>query len=201
MGSTSRTLVVVTAAAVAVALNAATLAAQGRGKGHGGPPTAKPAQAHVPKPAQVPKPAHVAKPAHVPKPVAVAKPVHVPKPAHVAKPAPVPKLAHAAKPPRPATVVRPAAFAPALIVRLTPLLPPNTSLTAASAGFKNRGQFIAAVNVSHNLGIPFDALKARMTGPNPMSLGQAIQDLRPAARADFEVRRAEAVARDWVRHR
>ena len=46
-------------------------------------------------------------------------------------------------------------------------------------GFKNYGQYIAAKNVSDNLGIPFDALKAKMTGSSPVSLGQAIQELRP----------------------
>jgi len=39
---------------------------------------------------------------------------------------------------------------------------------------------MAAVHVSHNLGIPFDQLKAKMTGANPASLGRAIEDLRPS---------------------
>src|SRR5262245_56416637 len=34
----------------------------------------------------------------------------------------------------------------------------------AAYGFKNLGQFVAATNVSKNLGIPFDQLKIRMTG-------------------------------------
>jgi hypothetical protein len=68
---------------------------------------------------------------------------------------------------------------PNLAARLLKLLPPGSTIPLASAGFKNWGQFVAAVHVSHNLGIPFAALKARMIGPNPLSLGQAIQALRP----------------------
>lgn len=68
---------------------------------------------------------------------------------------------------------------PALASRLQPLLPPNTTLEAAASGFKNRGQFIAALHVSHNLDIPFSQLKADMTGTGHDSLGQAIHALRP----------------------
>src|SRR5215469_11922345 len=46
--------------------------------------------------------------------------------------------------------------------KLKSLLPPGTDLQAAADGFKNLGQFVAAVHVSHNLGIPFDQLKAKM---------------------------------------
>jgi hypothetical protein len=68
---------------------------------------------------------------------------------------------------------------PSLSARLQPLLPANTTLQAAASGFKNQGQFIAALHVSHNLGIPFDQLKTEMTGSDRGSLGKAIQDLRP----------------------
>lgn len=34
----------------------------------------------------------------------------------------------------------------------------------AAYGFKNLGQFVAATNISKNLGIPFDQLKVQMTG-------------------------------------
>ncbi len=34
----------------------------------------------------------------------------------------------------------------------------------AAYGFKNLGQFVAATNVSRNLGIPFEQLKIQMTG-------------------------------------
>src|SRR5262249_19227691 len=61
--------------------------------------------------------------------------------------------------------------------KLQSLLPPGTNLQTASQGFKNLGQFVAAVHVSHNLGIPFDQLKAKMMGPPKESLGQAIDAL------------------------
>jgi len=63
--------------------------------------------------------------------------------------------------------------------RLQSLLPAGTNVQTAGAGFKNLGQFVAAVHVSHNLNIPFDELKARVTGPRAESLGKAIEQLRP----------------------
>jgi hypothetical protein len=60
-------------------------------------------------------------------------------------------------------------------------------------GFKNQGQFIAALHVSRNLNIPFDQLKARMTGSNPESLGKAIHELRPNLGRQ-EVRKDEKTA-------
>ena len=68
---------------------------------------------------------------------------------------------------------------PALDAKLASMLPRGTNLTTAASGFKNQGQFIAALHVSRNLNIPFGELKAKMTGPNAMSLGQAIHALRP----------------------
>jgi len=68
---------------------------------------------------------------------------------------------------------------PALAARLQPLLPAGTNLQTGATGFKNLGQFVAAVHVSHNLGISFDKLKADMAGPNHDSLGRAIEDLEP----------------------
>jgi hypothetical protein len=38
---------------------------------------------------------------------------------------------------------------------LSKLLPAGTDLQSAASGFKNLGEFVAAVHVSHNLGIPF----------------------------------------------
>ena len=55
------------------------------------------------------------------------------------------------------------------------VLLPGANLADAARGFQNWGQFVAAAHVSHNLNIPFATLKAKMTGPSPMSLGQAIQ--------------------------
>lgn len=75
--------------------------------------------------------------------------------------------------------------------KLSSLLPMGTDLQTAAAGFRNLGQFVAAVHVSHNLGIPFDQLKCTelatadacpgMTVPAKGShLGKAIQTLKPA---------------------
>ena len=66
-----------------------------------------------------------------------------------------------------------------LSARLTPLLPSTTTFAAASAGFANQGQFVSAVHVAHNLNVSFDQLKTQMTGPNAVSLGKAIQTLKP----------------------
>lgn len=68
-----------------------------------------------------------------------------------------------------------------LASKLQSLLPSGTDLQTAAQGFKNLGQFVAAVHVSHNLGIPFDQLKAKMIGPPSESLGKAIQALKPTA--------------------
>jgi len=82
---------------------------------------------------------------------------------------------------------------PQLNAKIAALLPPNMTLDAASAGFKNQGQFIAALHVSRNLGIPFDALKNNMTVRH-MSLGQSIQDLSRGADAPREAKKGEAQA-------
>jgi hypothetical protein len=68
---------------------------------------------------------------------------------------------------------------------------------AASAGFRNLGQFVAAVNVSSNLGIPFDQLKTKMV-TDGKSLGQAIQLLKPVASATIEAQHAEYDARGMI---
>lgn len=83
---------------------------------------------------------------------------------------------------------------PQLSAKLQALLPPGTNLQTAAAGFKNLGQFVAAVHVSKDLGIPFDQLKTAMTGNPPMSLGKAIQSLDPSANAKAAVKTAEKEA-------
>ena len=79
---------------------------------------------------------------------------------------------------------------PQQAARIQRMLPSGTTLDTASRGFRNQGQFIAALHVSRNLNIPFADLKSRMTGPNAMSLGQAIHALRPSANATVEARHA-----------
>jgi len=68
---------------------------------------------------------------------------------------------------------------PALASKLQALVPAGTNLQTAASGFKNLGHFVAAVHVAHNFNIPFDQLKAKMTGTNAESLGHAIHDLEP----------------------
>lgn len=80
-----------------------------------------------------------------------------------------------------------------LSAHLAKLLPAGTDLQAAAAGFTNLGQFVAAVHVSNNLGIPFSALKTRIAAGD--SLGEAIKALKPAADSQAEVRRGQAQAR------
>ena len=70
------------------------------------------------------------------------------------------------------------------------------TLKADASGFKNFGQFVAAVHVSHNLGIPFSDLRAKMTGPKAMSLGKAIEALKPEADAKTEAKKAAKQAND-----
>lgn len=64
--------------------------------------------------------------------------------------------------------------------KLAARLPADSKLTVAASakGFRNLGQFVAAVNVSHNQGVDFFALKELMVGPQQMSLGQALQQLK-----------------------
>ena len=82
-----------------------------------------------------------------------------------------------------------------LASKLQSLLPAGTDLQQAAQGYKNLGQFVAAVHVSHNLGIPFDQLKAKMFGPPSESLGKAIQALNPTANAKEEASKAEKQAK------
>ena len=108
-----------------------------------------------------------------------------------------------------------------LEARLLPLLPAGITVHDAAQGFKNWGQFVAAVHVSNNLGIPFADLKTRMTGITPgtipgstvqtapMSLGQAIQSYKGATatetgllsptRINNEVKKAEDAANTDLR--
>lgn len=84
-----------------------------------------------------------------------------------------------------------------LAAKLTSRLPEGTDLMLASAGFRNLGQFVAAVNVSNNLNIPFTQLKTKMV-TDGLSLGQAIQVLRPTTSATIESQRAEYDARGMI---
>ena len=83
-----------------------------------------------------------------------------------------------------------------------------TSLADACSNFRNLGQCIAAIHVSHNRGISFNCLKWDMTNVKPtigdtstctdpksaMSLGKAIQKLDPNANAKTEAKKANREA-------
>jgi hypothetical protein len=87
---------------------------------------------------------------------------------------------------------------PELAGRVAPLLPPGLTAEQAAAGFRNWGQFVAALQVSKNLGIPFADLKSLMTGPENLPLGRAIHQLRPELPAEqvrSAVREAEREAK------
>lgn len=84
-----------------------------------------------------------------------------------------------------------------LTATLQSRLPAGTDLMGASAGFRNLGQFVAAVNVSNNLNIPFADLKAKMVGEG-LSLGQSIQTLKPTVSGTIEAHRADYDARGTI---
>lgn len=84
---------------------------------------------------------------------------------------------------------------PELSSKLQSLLPGGQKVSDAAAGFDNLGQFVSAVHVAHNLGIPFDSLKQEMLAGS--SLGQALQKLKPdlsKQELQREMRRAQEQA-------
>jgi hypothetical protein len=66
---------------------------------------------------------------------------------------------------------------PNLRARLEAMLPSGMTLEEAAEGFRNQGQFIAALQQSKNHDLSFSDLKSEMTGDNPLSLGQAMRKL------------------------
>lgn len=79
--------------------------------------------------------------------------------------------------------------------RMGTALPANVTVIQAASGFKNLGQFVAAVNVSYNHeGISFTELKKLMVKEG-YSLGQAMQKLKAtdatttAQRAEYDANR------------
>lgn len=86
---------------------------------------------------------------------------------------------------------------PKLSSKLQDLFPAGTNLQQQAAGFKNLGEFVSAAHVSHNLGIPFDQLRTRLTSGK--SLGDAIHELKPAVDHQAEAKKARAQARKDLR--
>jgi len=83
--------------------------------------------------------------------------------------------------------------------KLQSRLPAGTDLNTAAAGFRNLGQFVAAVNVSNNLGLDFTTLKTAMV-TDGKSLGQAIQSHKgTTVNATEQAHRAERDADTMIR--
>jgi hypothetical protein len=72
----------------------------------------------------------------------------------------------------------------------------GTDAQQACSGFKNLGECVSAAHASKNLGIEFNALKAKITGDNAQDLGDAIHDLKPDSKASSEAHRANRQAQD-----
>jgi hypothetical protein len=86
-----------------------------------------------------------------------------------------------------------------LASKLQSRLPAGTDLNTAAAGFRNLGQFVAAVNVSNNLGLDFPTLKTAMV-TDGKSLGQAIQSQKgTTVNATQEAQRAQIDADTMIR--
>ncbi len=83
-----------------------------------------------------------------------------------------------------------------LAAKLTELLPPNSDLQKEAQGFKNLGDFVAAVHVSHDLNIPWTELRTKLVGGE--TLGQAIKELDPQANSKAEMRKARSEAKKDV---
>lgn len=107
---------------------------------------------------------------------------------------------------KPATTVTPVALTPVqeqlrkntnLSSMLASRLPGGTDLMTASAGFKTLSDFVAAVNVSNSLTMPFEPLKTKMV-TDGKSLAQAIHLLKPASSATIEAQHAEYDARGLI---
>lgn len=85
-----------------------------------------------------------------------------------------------------------------LASKLQSRLPAGTDLMTAASGFRNLGQFVAAVNVSTNLGLDFTRLKTSMV-EGGSSLGQAIQSQRRTVDGNTEAVRAQRDADAMIR--
>ena len=68
---------------------------------------------------------------------------------------------------------------PQQLARFSAMLPKGMTLEQATTGFRNQGQFIAALNASKNQGVSFADLQTAMT-VDGLSLGQAVRQLRQA---------------------
>jgi hypothetical protein len=74
----------------------------------------------------------------------------------------------------------------------------GTDPVAAASGFRRLELFVATVHASNTLAMPFFELKRRIVRDG-MTLGQAIQDIRPTSQYWIEARRAEDDAAETIR--
>jgi hypothetical protein len=102
-----------------------------------------------------------------------------------------------------------------LASQLQALLPPKTKLEDACSSFRQLGDCVAALHVSHNLKIKFNCLKWEVTGVQPakgnvssctapedgkaLGLSKAIQALKPDADAKTEAKSAERRAQEDIK--
>jgi len=94
---------------------------------------------------------------------------------------------------------------------LAKLLPTGVTPQQACANFKNLGQCVAAVHVSHNLGIDFNSLACDMTlkpvgtgtcantPSKSMSLGASIDALKPGTNGKTEAQNAMKQAKETIK--
>ena len=68
---------------------------------------------------------------------------------------------------------------PEQLARIKTMLPEGLTLEQATAGFRNQGQFIAALNAAKSNGVKFVDLQKAMT-VDGLSLGQAVKQLKAA---------------------
>ena len=176
--------------ALGLALSTCLTGARAFADSHGRPAPATP---HVQSPVTTGKSATTSQPAHLTKTSSTSSPAAAGKSAHSTKSGST--SPSTTMPTGPSTRLNPIAAKiaskPQLNARITAMLPKGMTLNQASRGFKNQGQFIAALHVSQNLGCDcFRQIKTDMTRRN-LSLGQAIQDVKKTANMPVEVHRAE----------
>jgi hypothetical protein len=86
---------------------------------------------------------------------------------------------------------------PALASKLSAMLPAGMSAQDAATGFKNVREFAEAVHVAHDMNIPFDQIKTKVS--SGVSLDQAVKDLKPGVDKS-ELKRAKDEAKDDLKN-
>jgi hypothetical protein len=77
--------------------------------------------------------------------------------------------------------------------KIQAMLPSGMTVDQAATGFRNQGQFIAALHASQNLGVPFADLKKQMVD-NHLSLGQSIHTMNHSVDSTGAATQAEKQA-------